>query len=158
IRQTSEKSIMDVNTILRRIRLLARSCGWLMLLLSLVLGAVAAVSAERGENSGPSAPARVRTWLTFGLDHVPGLQTELMGNPLLQYLAYLTYIILAFYGSKLLDHLIQIQLRKWAARTRTRLDELMLELLHAPVKVITFVVLLHFALRVFSWPEAGVTL
>lgn len=149
---------MDVNTILRRIRSLARSCGWLMLLLSLVLGAVAAVSAERGESSGSSATGRVHPWLTFGLDHVPGLQTELMGNPLWQYLAFLTYIILAFYGSKLLDYVIQVQLRKWAARTRTRLDELMLELLHGPVKVITFVVLLHFALRAFSWPETGVSL
>jgi MscS family membrane protein len=148
---TMEGMVMDKNAIYW-LRSAARSFGWFMVLFGVVSESVAAVSAERTETSV------ARTWLTFGLDHVPGLQTEVLGNPLWQYLAFLIFILLAFYCSKLLDYVIQLQLRKWAARTRTRLDELMLELLHGPVKVITFVFLLHVALRVFSWPEAGVTL
>jgi MscS family membrane protein len=76
-----------------------------------------------------------------------------MGNPLWQYLASLIYIVLAFYISKLLDYIIQVQLKKWASKTRTRLDDLTLDLLHGPVKIIVFVVLLHVGLRVFAWPD-----
>lgn len=94
-----------------------------------------------------------RGWLSFGLDRVPGLDFQVMGNPLWQYLASLIYIVLAFYVSKLLDYIIQVQLKKWAARTQTRFDDLVLDLLHGPVKIIAFVVLLHIGLRVFAWPE-----
>jgi len=91
--------------------------------------------------------------MTFGLDRLPWLRFEVMGNPLWQYLAFILYILLAFYVSKLLDYLIQVQLRKWAARTQTKFDDLMLDLLHGPVKIISFVVLLHVGLRVFAWPD-----
>jgi len=84
---------------------------------------------------------------------LPGLGTEVMGNPVWQYLAFLIYVLLAFYVSKLLDYLIQVQLRKWAAKTETKLDDLILELLRGPVKVIAFVTLLHVGLRLFNWPE-----
>ncbi len=116
-------------------------------------------AAEPGTNTlaeavrASAAPSRPKTWMTFGLERVPGLHTELFGNPLWQYLASLIYIILAFYISKLLDYIIQVQLRKWAARTATRFDDLLLDLLHGPVKIVTFVVLLHIGLRVFAWPE-----
>ena len=94
-----------------------------------------------------------KTWLTFGLDRIELLQLQVLGNPLWQYIASMIYIILAFYVSKVLDYLIQFQMRKWAAKTETKLDDLILELLHGPVKIIAFVVLLHIGLRVFSWPE-----
>lgn len=141
---------------LQRLRATARSAGWVLVLIGLVLGAMAAVSPGTTEAAGSPTPPAQRTWLTFGLDHVPGLQEEVMGIPIWQYLALVAYILLAFYASKLLDYFIQVQLRKWASRTRTRLDELMLELLHGPVKIISFVVLLHAALRLFSWPEGEV--
>src|SRR5262249_49043785 len=96
---------------------------------------------------------RARAWLTFGLDRVSWLQLEILGNPMWQYLASLIYVILAFYGSQLLDYVIQRQLRRWASRTATKLDDLLLELLHGPVKIITFVILLHLGLRVFAWPD-----
>jgi MscS family membrane protein len=115
---------------------------------------VAAAAVSTGTDSGSSTPSIHRTWLTFGLDRVPWLRSELLGNPIWQYLASLLYIILAFYGAKVLDYALQVQLRRWAARTKTRLDDLMVELLHGPVKIITFVLLLHVGLRVFSWPEA----
>ncbi|HTL59667.1 MAG TPA: mechanosensitive ion channel family protein [Candidatus Limnocylindrales bacterium] len=114
----------------------------------------AAAAVSTGTDSGSSTPSIHRTWLTFGLDRVPWLRSELLGNPIWQYLASLLYIILAFYGAKVLDYALQVQLRRWAARTKTRLDDLMVELLHGPVKIITFVLLLHVGLRVFSWPEA----
>lgn len=91
------------------------------------------------------------TWLTFGLDHVPWLKMQVLGNPLWHYLALLIYIVLAFYVSKLLDYVIQVQLRRWASRTATKFDDLVLELLHGPVKIVCFVFLLHLGLQVFAW-------
>jgi MscS family membrane protein len=76
-----------------------------------------------------------------------------MGNPLWQYVASLIFIVLAFYVATLLDYLMQVQLRKWVSKTETKFDDLVLNLLHGPIKVISFVVFLHIGLRVFAWPE-----
>lgn len=96
--------------------------------------------------------ATVETALTFGLDQVEFLQGKLWGNPLWQYIASLTYIFLAFYVSKGLDYLTRVWLKKWAAKTETTLDDLLLDLLHGPVKIVSFVIFLHIGLRVFAWP------
>src|SRR5438874_6666896 len=91
-------------------------------------------------------------WLTFCLDRIPFLRHQVLGNPLWQYLASFIFILLAFYVSKILDHVMQVQLRKWAQRTGRRLDSLFVELVRGPIKIISFVVLLHIGLRVLAWP------
>lgn len=101
----------------------------------------------------PAPPNEHRERLTFGLDQIPGLNYKVLGNPLWQYIAFFIYIVLAFYASKLLDYIIQVQLRKWAKRTRTRLDQLIPDLLRGAVKLVAFVILLHVGLRLFDWPE-----
>src|SRR5512138_2208006 len=132
---------------------------WAALLSSLWLAGPLAAAEAAGTNSpvlpevAPAPSPAAGTWMTFGLDKVPWLRADIVGNPVWQYLASLIYIILAFYVSKLLDYVIQVQLRKWAAKTQTRFDDLMLDLLHGPVKIISFVVLLHVGLRVFAWPD-----
>jgi MscS family membrane protein len=98
-------------------------------------------------------PSVASVWLTFGLDRVKPLQLRLVEIPLWQYLASLIYVFLAFYVSKLLDYVIGRYLLKWAARTATRVDDMLLKLLHGPVKVVAFVILLHIGLRVFAWPD-----
>jgi MscS family membrane protein len=92
-------------------------------------------------------------WMTFFLDQVEILQPPIMGRPIWQYLASLIYILLAFYLSKLIDFLIHNRLKKWAASTDTKVDDLLLDIIHGPVKVVTFVVLLHIGLKVFTWPQ-----
>src|SRR5436190_21439095 len=79
-------------------------------------------------------------WLTFGLDRVPFLRHQVLGNPLWQYVASFIFIVLAFYAAKLLDQFMQVQLRKWAQRTSTKIDDLLVELLRGPIKIITFVI------------------
>jgi MscS family membrane protein len=124
---------------------------------ALLLFAFKACGATPGAPSVMVAAAlpggRSGRWLTFGLDRISWLRGEVLGNPLWQYLASLIYIVLAFYAAKLLDSFIQTQLRRWASRTKTRLSQLVPELLHGPVKIITFVVLLHFGLGLFPWSE-----
>lgn len=100
-----------------------------------------------------ATPSHAQTVLSLGLERVSWLHFRVLGNPLWQYIAALIYIILAFYVSKLLDYFIQVQLRKWAQRTQTKFDDLLIDLVRGPVKIISFVVLLHIGLRVFEWPE-----
>jgi MscS family membrane protein len=91
-------------------------------------------------------------YLTFGLDRVAVLRDHKFFNePLWKYFASLIYIFLAFSVSKFLDYLVNAWLKKWAAKTETRLDDLLLEVLHGPVKVVAFVILLNIGLNVFSW-------
>lgn len=93
------------------------------------------------------------TQLTFGLNHVPALQTEVLGRPLWQFLAFGLYLVLAFYVAKFVDWLIHARLRTWAAGTRRRWDDILVGLLDGPVKMIAFVLLVHVGLQLFDWPE-----
>ncbi len=92
--------------------------------------------------------------LTFGLDRVDLLREQtVLGQPLWKYFASLIYIALAFYAAKFLDWVINGWLKQLAAKTETKYDDLILELLRGPVKVVGFVILLNIGLGVFEWPE-----
>lgn len=93
------------------------------------------------------------TWLTGWLEQFNWLQITILGNPLWQYIAGLLYIVLAFYGSKLVDILFRVQLKQLTARTKTSMDDLLVDLARGPVKIITFVFLMNIGLRVFAWPD-----
>jgi MscS family membrane protein len=96
-----------------------------------------------------------KVWLTFGLNRLTPLQAApFAGIPLWQYVASLIYIFLAFYVSKALDAFITGRVKKWAEKTTTKLDDLLVQVLRGPVKIIAFVILLHIGMRVYSWPEA----
>ncbi len=110
----------------------------------------------RATKPAPEAetPESDRGYLTFGLDQIePLVETKFLGVPLWQYLASLIYILLAFYAARLINFVTTQYLRQWADKSESKLDDLLLDLLQGPVKVIAFVVLLHIGLRVFTWPE-----
>jgi MscS family membrane protein len=150
---------------LNGLKLLKRWIGLGALVLSLFIGATALNAADTNATTVAGTTTNVafmvkgqplvvtNTILTFGLDHVPALQPHVMGKPIWQYIAALIYIVLAFYVSKILDWLIHVQLRKITERTETKLDDLLLELLRGPVKVVTFVILLHIGLELFPWGD-----
>jgi len=90
----------------------------------------------------------------FHLDEVSVLREHaLFGQPLWKYLSSLIYILLAFYVSKILDYIVNAWLKHWTSKTATKVDDLLLEVLHGPVKVIAFVIFLHIGLTVFRWPD-----
>jgi MscS family membrane protein len=91
-------------------------------------------------------------WIKALAANWPFLRYHFWGNELWKYLFSLIYIFLAFYVSKLLDYLTRVWLKKWTSRTETKLDNLLLELLNGPVKVISFVIFLRIGLDVFQWP------
>ena len=128
-----------------------------VLLWSVWAGAQGTTNAAASTNAGPATavvPTNkiVEAALTFGLDRIEILQGKLWGNPLWQYIASLIYIFLAFYVSKALDYLTRVWLKKWAAKTDSTLDDLLLDLLNGPIKIVSFVIFLHIGLRVFAWP------
>jgi MscS family membrane protein len=92
--------------------------------------------------------------LSFCLDEVDCLrENALFGQPLWKYLASVIYIVLAFLVAWLLDFIVNHWLKRLAARTDTKYDDLILELIRGPVKVVAFVVFLNIGLGVFDWPE-----
>jgi MscS family membrane protein len=93
----------------------------------------------------------LRATLSFGLDKIPALKEKLWGKPRWLYLASLIYVVLAFYVSKLIDFVIRRVLKQWASRTTTTLDDLLLDLVHGPIKIVAFAIFLHIGLNVFSW-------
>jgi MscS family membrane protein len=94
-----------------------------------------------------------RAQLTFGLDKVPSLQVTFLGIELWQYVASLIYIFLAFAVARLFDYLISVQLKRWAEKTTTKLDDILIEIAHGPIKVVVFVIFLNIGLEIFRWPR-----
>ena len=113
---------------------------------------------EPAATNAPSAGNLVTTTnkfqaLTFGLDTVDFLREQtVLEQPLWKYLASLVYIVLAFCVAWLLDFVVNGWLKRLAAKTETKYDDLLLELLRGPVKVVAFVVFLNIGLGVFEWP------
>lgn len=91
-------------------------------------------------------------WVKSLTQDYPFLKIPILGNELWKYLFSLVYIILAFYISKFLDYLTRVWLKKWAEKTETKFDDLLLELLNGPIKVVAFVIFLRIGLEVFQWP------
>lgn len=146
-----------------KLKLERLSRGVLLALLLLVIWAVWASAQPEGTNTASlqtNAPGLFKKDLlaiqqdsvTFGLDRIPLLRKEAFGQPLWKYLASLIYIFLAFYVSKLMDYLFGAWLKKWAERTETKFDDLLVALLRGPVKVVAFVIFLHIGLNLFKWP------
>jgi MscS family membrane protein len=125
-------------------------------------GAAAVVAAEMPATPDSKAPTRSDwvnrlaspAWVERLAEYLPILKYEWMGNELWKYVASLLYIFLAFYVSKLVDYLTRVWLKRWADKTETKFDDLLLELLRGPVRVVCFVILLHVGLSVFQWPGA----
>jgi MscS family membrane protein len=92
-------------------------------------------------------------WVENLAANFPFLKWTWWGNELWKYTFSLLYIFLAFYVSKVLDYLTRVWLKKWAEKTETKFDDLLLGLLHGPVKVVSFVIFLRIGLDVFDWPE-----
>jgi MscS family membrane protein len=96
--------------------------------------------------------------LTFGLDGVEVLrQYYFLGEPLWKYASSLLYILLAFGIAKLIDWVAFAWLKRLAARTDTRLDDVLLELLRGPIKVVAFVICVHLGLTIFDWSPTAMT-
>ena len=91
-------------------------------------------------------------WLTFGLDKIEVLQVDAFAHrPLWQFVALTLYILLAFAMTKAIDFLVAGQLRRWAAKTESKVDDLLIDLISGPLKIISFVILLKIGLEIFTF-------
>jgi MscS family membrane protein len=124
-------------------------CGWAM-----------AATNESGQatNRTPVLVEEVTkfqdSYLTFGLDRITVLREHrFLATPLWKYLASLIYMLLAFYLAKVVDWLAAIGLRRVVSRTQTVVDDVLIQLLHGPLKVVIFAVLLIMGLNILAWSE-----
>ena len=111
-------------------------------------------AATSGTNTAAAAPAAAPApgWVRDIINGFPVLENRWLGNELWKYLFSLIYIFLAFYVSKVLDYLTRVWLKRWAEKTETKFDDLILDLLNGPVKIVSFVIFLRIGLEVFDWP------
>jgi MscS family membrane protein len=100
----------------------------------------------------PAPPMQTPAWIERLAQDLPFLKWTLWENELWKYIFSLIYIFLAFYVSKLLDYLTRVWLKRWAEKTSTKFDDLLLDLLNGPVKVVAFMIFLRIGLDVFAWP------
>jgi MscS family membrane protein len=137
-----------------RFQWLSRFAQALLVVVALwALWANAQPAATTDATPAVSSAMGVTNVLTTTLSSVQFLrETTFLGEPLWKYLASLIYIVLAFYVAKLVDLVVGVWLKRWAAKTETKYDDLVLELLRGPVKVVAFVIFLHIGLGVFDWP------
>ena len=142
-----------------------RVCTWLMVVLILWsvwtsaqpdTGTNARTNALTLTTNGPLESFKLASkgvWLTFGLDRIGPLREFTLGNiPLWQYLASLIYVRLALYLAKLFDYFTRAYVKKWASKTETRVDDILVGLVDGPIKVIVFVILLHIGVQGMDWP------
>ena len=120
--------------------------------------AIAVAKAAPAEHAGGSVATffnelETPRWIEELAQPFPFLKHVWWGNEVWKYLFSLLYIFLAFYVSKFMDFLTRVWLKKWAEKTETKFDDLLLELLNGPVRVVTFVIFLRIGLDVFQWPE-----
>ncbi|MDB6019665.1 MAG: MscS Mechanosensitive ion channel [Pedosphaera sp.] len=114
----------------------------------------AGLSQTHATNALSAAEADVMSdWVEDLARDFPFLKHVWWGNEVWKYLASLIYIFLAFYVSKFLDYLTRVWLKRWTEKTETKLDDLLLELLNGPIKIVVFVIFLHIGLNVFRWPD-----
>jgi MscS family membrane protein len=115
--------------------------------------AARAVPASGMNVDSPVIAVRVfNAFLSSLLDRFPFLDRQVFNIPLWQFAVSLIYIFLAFYISKFLDFLTRVWLKRWAEKTATKFDDLVLEVLNGPIKIVAFIIFLRIGLEVFIWP------
>jgi MscS family membrane protein len=133
--------------------------GWMLFFTFLLLWCVltsaqtnnTAPASSNSEVVGPPVP-EARSSLSFGLDRISELNYRILDIPLWQYLASALYLVLAVIAARIFDYLLAIQLKRFANRTKTPLDDLIIDLLRGPVKALALVLLLHLGINLFQWP------
>jgi MscS family membrane protein len=114
-----------------------------------VTNGVAVAAAKTTRARGMETPQ----WIEKLAVSFPVLKQQWWGNEIWKYLFSLIYIFLAFYISKFLDYLTRVWLKKWAEKTSSTFDDLLLGLLNGPIKIVAFVIFLRIGLDVFRWPD-----
>lgn len=135
-----------------------RTCSWIVAFLFFCAGTLPTwgqTNTNVTSKAATNTPALIQDVerlkpVTFDLDRfAPLRENTFLGEPLWKYLASLIYLLLAFYGAKLIHFLTQLWLKK--VTTKASFHELLLKLLHGPVQVVVFVVLLNIGLSIFDW-------
>jgi MscS family membrane protein len=83
----------------------------------------------------------------------PWLHHDLWGNELWQYILFFFYVLAAVVLSKLCDIIMSRYLRAAAAKTKSQLDDKLIEILRGPLKLTVFLFLMHLGVQLINKPE-----
>jgi MscS family membrane protein len=90
---------------------------------------------------------------SFGLEQFEFMRREFAGFPLWQYTASLLWIIGAFLVAALVDYLMMRSLKKLVTRSKTDLDDKLIAVIHKPIKLIVFLLMLQLGVQAFEWVD-----
>jgi len=90
--------------------------------------------------------------IALGLNHVSWLQQDYLGNPLWSYVVFFLYVLAAVFLSKLADVLLTKHVRRLTEKTKSKLDDRLVDVFHGPLKVSVFVLLMHLGMKPLSKP------
>ena len=88
--------------------------------------------------------------LVFGTMGDSVRQWEILGNPLWRYMFFLGVIILAMILNKVLDHLLDKQIRRWAARKAGEVYSVLVDVVRKPLKLVVIIIAIWLALSPFE--------
>ncbi len=117
-------------------------------------GMARAADATAAAATQPASPFLTRyASFTLGLEGIPELnQHSFLGVALWQWVLGILYVALACLVSWLIDYIFRNGLKKLTARTQSRYDDLALDAVKGPLRVLVFVLLLSAGLNVLELP------
>lgn len=89
---------------------------------------------------------------SFWLDQIPWLEVKFQGTPLWQYFAFLIFLVIAYFVTKLLSAILFSSAKKWLPSAENNLGKRVLSLMCKPARLIIFVTFLYIGLELYKWP------
>jgi len=83
---------------------------------------------------------------------VPLLKEKFLGNTIWQYALFLVLILVAVLLARVVDYLFENKMKVLAAKTKTPLDDLAIEIVKQPLKPIIIILAVKWSLEVFTLP------
>jgi MscS family membrane protein len=91
--------------------------------------------------------------ITLGLDKLPWLDWNILGNQVWQYLVFFGYVVAAVFLSKLADVLMRRGFKPSGPNDTTAIAERLFTVLRAPLKLAVFILLLHLGVKPMNKPR-----
>lgn len=119
-----------------------------------LLSALFTCRAQEAISHSPENNTRIVSSLkaSFWLDQIPWLEVKFQGTPLWQYFAFLIFLVIAYFVTKLLSAILFAFAKKWLPSAENALGKRVFSLMSKPARLIIFVTFLYIGLELYKWP------
>lgn len=117
-------------------------------------GPLSIVHAEEAISPLPENNSQVVSSIkgSFWLDQIPWLEVKFQGTPLWQYFAFLIFLVIAYFVTKLLSVILFSIAKKWLPSAEHSLGKRIFSLMCKPARLIIFITFLYVGLELYKWP------